>query len=76
MQEENWRPVTEGDPLVNAPPSVSALIMKCMAADPAIRPSFSSILDTLSGLCKARCASSQWKVAIMVMERTANALDL
>ena len=51
-QEDGWRPVTAEAPLLNTPASISRLIVRCMDADPAARPSFAEALDELNGPCK------------------------
>ena len=51
-----WRPVdheTTGKELFSAPPSISELILRCCAHEPAQRPSFREILEILTTQCLA-----------------------
>lgn len=47
-----FRPVVPGGPPVaHAPPSISELAARCTLHDPAARPSFSEVFETLTGTC-------------------------
>lgn len=52
MTEDGWRPVTLENPIVFAPPTINALIVRCCAQNATLRPSFAAIIDELSGPCK------------------------
>jgi serine/threonine protein kinase len=53
IYEEGWRPVSNEEPVPQAPPSINDLIIRCMSHDPTRRPSFAVILNELNGKCKA-----------------------
>jgi serine/threonine protein kinase len=57
MTEDQWRPVTEKDPIPHAPTSINELIVICCAHEPRERPSFKELLRRLMGDCKIEIES-------------------
>lgn len=52
MVQDEWRPITAGDPVPLAPPTISNLVVRCCLPDPRARPSFVEILESLRELAK------------------------
>jgi len=53
-----FRPVVlGGPPVAHAPPSISELAARCTVHDPAARPSFAEVLETLMGTCAQEAES-------------------
>ena len=46
-----WHPVSEGHPIEYAPTTINKLIVRCCSHDLETRPSFTEILNELSGPC-------------------------
>jgi len=54
----DFRPVTlGGPPVARAPPSISELAARCTLHDPAKRPTFTEVLETLMGTCAQEAES-------------------
>eukprot|EP00613_Pedinella_sp_CCMP2098_P001932 CAMPEP_0171643260 /NCGR_PEP_ID=MMETSP0990-20121206/32545_1 /TAXON_ID=483369 /ORGANISM="non described non described, Strain CCMP2098" /LENGTH=272 /DNA_ID=CAMNT_0012218839 /DNA_START=308 /DNA_END=1122 /DNA_ORIENTATION=- len=56
--EGKWHPVSEGHPIEYAPTSINKLIVRCCSHDLEIRPSFTEILNELSGPCSVEISES------------------
>eukprot|EP00615_Pteridomonas_danica_P009081 CAMPEP_0114355732 /NCGR_PEP_ID=MMETSP0101-20121206/20446_1 /TAXON_ID=38822 ORGANISM="Pteridomonas danica, Strain PT" /NCGR_SAMPLE_ID=MMETSP0101 /ASSEMBLY_ACC=CAM_ASM_000211 /LENGTH=182 /DNA_ID=CAMNT_0001497839 /DNA_START=4 /DNA_END=552 /DNA_ORIENTATION=+ len=52
MTEDGWRPVTDENPIQQAPPTINSLVVRCCDNDASKRPSFAEILLELSEDCK------------------------
>eukprot|EP00615_Pteridomonas_danica_P009044 CAMPEP_0114340926 /NCGR_PEP_ID=MMETSP0101-20121206/8695_1 /TAXON_ID=38822 ORGANISM="Pteridomonas danica, Strain PT" /NCGR_SAMPLE_ID=MMETSP0101 /ASSEMBLY_ACC=CAM_ASM_000211 /LENGTH=183 /DNA_ID=CAMNT_0001474337 /DNA_START=7 /DNA_END=558 /DNA_ORIENTATION=- len=68
MTEDGWRPVTDENPIPQAPPTINSLVVRCCDHDASKRPSFAEVLLELSEDCKTEINAKSFDRRMKALE--------